>query len=844
MSPSPNTCNLCGLPLRYGKVHAVLAGKSLHFCCMGCRQVFQMILESSDHADPETFRETALFKKCRDMGIVPGSEAELEKALGAPDMPSSAPPGREGPFPEQDSLVQNLKVAHMWCPACAWVIEEGLKRNRGILDARCSFSTDSVRCRYDPVVISPDKIMGFIDGLGYKAAYPDEGAVQKETRKEFVRFGICAFLTMNVMMLSFALYSGFFTELSRETVSRLSWPIFIMAGVVLFYGGYGIYMRKGLSHAGFSMETLITAGAFSAYLYSTYNLLFVGGIHLYYDTASMLITLVLLGKVLEGKARRSVQEDLENLFALRPTKVRIRSEAHPFGRYADARQLLEGDLFLAQEGEIVAADGIVVEGAGSMDESSLTGESVPIAKRSGDPLRAGTRVLHGSFTVRAERVGEDSFFGQMIRIMETALENRTGFEDKTDRALQWFVPIILGLALTTGLVCLAAGLSGSDAMVRAVTVMVISCPCTLGIAMPLARVAGISLAGKHGILGRNFSAFQRAGRVKQFVFDKTGTLTLGQWEIIKVVTFPPFTEKEVLTLAAGLEEDSSHYIATKIKRRASQCNLVPAKLEDILAFKNGVSGRSGNRVVKIGSRAFVSSEWDGSDQARPPTVPEGDLHHSLVYMACNGRPCALLVFGDRIKEGASQTMDRLRRMGYAIALVSGDGVDTTRSVAQKLGIASAHGGLLPQDKAALIAELQREGHVVAMVGDGINDAPALAQADLAISVHSGNPLRTEAADITLMRGDPAQVLDFLGLAKRVSGKIHQNLAFSFSYNLIAIPVAMSGLLSPLIAVSAMLMSSLSVTLNTLLLMKKNKTRWNISKKPNTPANKKMLDIQQ
>ena len=348
-----------------------------------------MLLEAGDQADPASFRETEVFKKCREIGLIPKSEAELERMNG---------PVRDARGEAEDrALSLHLKVGLMWCPACAWVIEETLKRSEGVLEASCNFSTDRALCRYDPILTSPSRVMGLIDSMGYRAAPPDEGPGQREVRGEFIRFGISAFLTVNVMMLSFGLYSGFFTQLSPMTVSRLSWPIFIMASVVLFYGGRRIIRRAwaGVTQAASSMETLITAGSLSAYLYSTYNLLFEGSIHLYYDTASMLITLVLLGKALEGKAKRGVQEGLEALLTLRPTKVRVRSRAFPEGRYVAAERLERGDEFWSGEGEILPADGIVLQGAGATDESTLTGESVPVGKKNGDRLLAGTRILHG-----------------------------------------------------------------------------------------------------------------------------------------------------------------------------------------------------------------------------------------------------------------------------------------------------------------------------------------------------------------------------------------------------------------------------------------------------------------
>ncbi|MFH1487837.1 MAG: heavy metal translocating P-type ATPase [Pseudomonadota bacterium] len=817
MSRSPGICDLCGLPLRHGKVRSDFSGRTFHFCCMGCRQVFQMLLENSESPDPASFRETALFRKCLEMGVIPRTEADLQEKTPCKPLPRQT---------SDNILTLDLRVDQMWCPACAWVIEETLKKTKGVMEANCSFSTDRCRCTYDPVLTSPTQVMGIIAGLGYWAAFPDEEEGKKETFGEFIRFGISAFLTMNVMMLSFGLYSGFFTELSQETVRNLSWPIFVMAGVVLFYGGHRIIQRAwaGFFQAAFGMETLITLGAVSAYVYSTWNLLFVGSIHLYYDTASMLITLVLLGKALEGKAKGEVRRSLETLFSMRPTKVKVCTQTFPGGRYAAVEQLEKGDVFRSEEGEIVAADGLVLEGRGVLDESTLTGESVPVPMKPGDRLRAGTRVIHGAFRVRAEGVGDESTFGGMIRIMEKALGGKTRFEGKTDVALQWFVPVVLALAAGTGLVCLAMGLSLEESIVRAITVMVISCPCTLGVAVPLARVAGISLAGKRGVLVRHFAAFEKAGRIDAFVFDKTGTLTAGQWEILRVIAFPPFDETRAFALAASLERDSDHFIGMKIRMHADEKGIGPEDLKDMRTFKNGISGRMGNREVRIGSRDFVSKAFESAGPLSLEDSEREGSTQSFVYLGFDDRPCAVFVFGDRIKERASETVERLRAMGLRIDLLSGDGEETTRAVGQRVGIREAHGGKMPQDKAAYITGLQKEGHQVAMVGDGINDAPALVQADLSISVHSGSSLNSEASDMTLMRGDPGQIPGFLDLAKSVNRKIHQNLAFSFMYNLVGIPIAMSGLLTPLIAVCAMLMSSLAVTVNTLLLLKNNGKR--------------------
>jgi heavy metal translocating P-type ATPase len=789
-----------------------------------------MLLESSEANDPAAFRETDLFKKCQEIGIIPKTESDLTRfvrsrqsnrpAVNKAESKTTETESEARNLSETDTLSLQLKVSHMWCPACAWVIDETLKRSPGVVDAVCNFSTDRLRCEFDPVQTSPDKITSIIKYLGYEVSISEEEAA-REKKAVFIRFAVSAFLTLNIMMLSFALYSGFFTELSQDAISKLSWPIFLMASVVLFYGGQNIFKKAlaGFASAASSMETLIAVGSFSAFLYSTFNLV-QGSIHLFYDTASILVTLVLLGKILEQGAKKKVREDLETFFSLKPTKVKICTAEYPQGRYVSSEQLKREDIFCIEENEIIPADGIIIDGIGAVDESSLTGEVLPINKKPGHRVRSGTQVIKGMFKVKAQVVGEDSTLGQMIKIMENALGQKTPLEGKTDRILKWFVPFILILALATGVFGIIFGLVLEESIIRSVTVLVISCPCALGVAIPLARVAGISLAGRMGILVRDFGSFELAEKLNTFVFDKTGTITKGRWELLKIISFQDFTQQQILALAAALEKDSDHYIAMEIKKRAKQSRTATVDLNEVRYHENGICGLDGEHRVKIGSRIFLSKEIE--DLGSVPILKDLkiEVEPSLVYMSFGGKICAVFIFGDTVRENALQTVKKLKRLGHALALVSGDGKKTTRALGKLIGIKEAHGEQLPQDKAAFVEDLRKKGHRVAMVGDGINDAPALARADLAIAVHSGSHLGKEVADITLMRGEPDQLLDFLDLAGKTNNKVQQNLACAFIYNLVSIPIAMSGLLTPLVAVCAMLLSSLSVTGNTLLLVKK------------------------
>jgi heavy metal translocating P-type ATPase len=820
------TCDLCGLPLRYGTVNAVFSGDTYAFCCNGCRQVFTILMEATNSANPETFRETDLFKQCQAKGIIPHSEEELMGKLG------DAGSGAEGVHPdpvkpsasvaEGDVLTLKLLISNMWCSACAWVIDQSLKKTPGVVDSACNFSTDRLQVVYDPIKVSPDQIIENIGKLGYRAAEPGVSENTTEQRREFVRFAVSAFLTMNVMMLSFALYTGFFTNFSAENTAKISWPMFVMATAVLVYGGYNFYKKAwaGLHHAAFSMETLIIIGALSAYFYSTFNLL-SGSIHLYYDTAAMLITLVLLGKTLERRAKRKVLVDLENFFALMPTKVRICSPDFPDGRYVAIEQLAPGDRFRVVESEIIPADGHILSGGGTVDESSLTGEPVPVARKPGDFIRSGTRVHQGAFKVAAEKVGDDATLGQMMQIIEKTLLTKLPIEGRTDIILQWFVPIILGLAAATAIICTASGISVEASILRAVTVMVISCPCALGIAIPLARVAGISIAGKKGMLVRDFAAFDMAPRVSTFIFDKTGTITLGNWTLQEIIAMGPHDKDRMLSLAAGLEMNSNHFIAQEIRRHAQKRHIQPAKIDQVQTTENGISGSFEGTILKIGSPGFMGDtladfkkEFDFKRLQKTST-------DSYVFMHIKDRPAAIFVFGDTIRKGAKTTVLKLQQRGLRTQLISGDGNATTRAIAKTIGIQEANGGQTPDDKVAAIKALQNQHHLVAMVGDGINDAPALAQADLSLAVHSGAHLGEEVAAVTLMQAEPEQVIEFLTFADAVNQKIHQNLLFTFAYNIISIPIAMSGLLTPLVAVCAMLLSSISVIGNTLMLVRKH-----------------------
>ncbi len=808
---SDRACDLCGLPLRGGAVESEESGKTWYFCCTGCLHVFRM-LSQTEGLGPEDFKTSELFKKCREMGIIPGSEEDLKETN--PD--SAIPSAKET---DGETLRLSLAVGGMWCPSCAWVIDTSLAGMPGIFQPACRFATDTFQCNYDPVLTSPKEIVQKIEQLGYSAHAADQNADRLEDRREFIRLAVSAFLTMNVMMLSVALYGGFFSDLGVSGIRFLSIPIFLMAAVVFFYGGSKIHSKgwRNLAFGAYGMETLITLGASIVFLYSMWGLL-KGSLHLYFDTSSMLITLVLLGKTLERRAKRSAQKDLANFLSMAPRKARICTEENMTGRYATIEHLQSGDLFRLVEGEIAPADGIVVSGRGTGDESALTGESKPKRKAPGDALVSGTRIASGDLIVRTLHVGDDSTLGQMIHLMETALGEKTPVEAQMDRLLRWFVPGVIFIALATAVVLVASGATIETALLRMITVLVVSCPCALGIAIPLTRSVGIAAAGQKGLLIRDAEAFDRTQNIGSIIFDKTGTITTGNWQLLNINPTPPYSDKEILGLAAGLEKGSSNAAALAILRAAEEKGIPQASVSAIQDTENGRSGTFDGKELRIGSAAFVGE----TAPAVPPAPPSADSNQpaSRVYLSLSGDCIATFAFGDDIQSDADKTIKTIRQQGLRIGLISGDGKQATRKVAETLGISEWWGEMLPGDKLTVVRDWQNTSSTgVAMVGDGVNDAPALAQSDLGIAVKAGSPLGKETAHVTLMRGELAQVIDFLNLAKTVRKKVRQNLILTVLYNTVCIPIAMAGVLSPPLAVCAMLLSSLSVIGNTLLLVR-------------------------
>jgi heavy metal translocating P-type ATPase len=808
-------CALCSLPVGRSGIQDAAGENTLHFCCPGCLAVFR-ILSNRPEGAPDNFRHTELYQACVASGIIPGNagpglEGETDALKGVQDSLSS-------PSGTYDNLAEemNLRIEGMWCPSCAWVIEALLGKMSGVLDARVFFLSDLATIRYLPHRTSTQKILSAISGLGYHAAtWEDRAEPSREKKRLFLRLGISSILTVNIMMISFALYAGFFQELGADAVRYFSYPLWILATPVVFYGGFPILKRAwaGLRSLSFSMDTLIAAGALSAYLYSVV-MMTEASLHLYFDTSAMLVTLVLLGRYIEKEAREKASRGIPELCNAAAGKVRLFEEGSETWR--SAAKITPGDKFLVLGGERVPVDGTIISGRANVDESILTGESRPVGKSPGDEVLAGSLALDGQLLLRATRTAAESSLGQIAALVHRALNHKAPAELLADRVVLWLAPIILLLAAATVTCLRLQGVALDQALLRGLTVLVITCPCALGIATPLAKVAAIGMARTMGMAIQNAEVFEKARGLDTLLFDKTGTITEGKFLLTEVFS-GPIAKTEALQRVASIEALSDHFLAREIARSARDLCLELEEIIDFEAFAGlGVRGRIRSGEVWVGNRRFMENQG----LALTPSVNESanlieTTGMTVVFFGWDHEVMGFFTFGDPLREEARHVVAELQAKGFELWLVSGDSLATTQSIAQESGIPNFLGQALPQDKMELVRKLQERGRRVGMVGDGLNDALALALADTGIAFGSTANLIPDASDLTILQKDLNKIPEIFRLSTLTTKVIGENLFFAFLYNLVGIPLAVGGILNPLIAVFAMFASSLTVIGNTL-----------------------------
>ncbi len=718
------------------------------------------------------------------------------------------------------ALDLDLAISGMTCAACATRLEKVLNRVQGV-SATVNFATEHAHLALQPGAASLDEVIGAVERAGFGAQESGlAGREQEKARKaadfraELRRFWISVALTLPLLAQMPAMFSGDWGGGHHDLIPR--WLQLALATPVQFWVGARFYRGawSALRGGGANMDVLVALGTSMAYLYSlVVTLAGMAHAHVYFEASASVITLILMGKLLEARAKARTSAAIEALLSLAPKVARVEKDGQVIEVPVDSLKV--GDRFLLRPGDAVPVDGVIESGESGVDEAMLTGESLPVEKRSGDKVFAATVNGAGVLRCRATGVGRQTLLAGIVRMVEAAQGSKAPVQRLADRISAVFVPVVVAIALVTFLGWWLWAGDFAQALINAVAVLVIACPCALGLATPTAVMVGTGQGARAGILVKNAEALELAERVEVLAVDKTGTLTEGKPRVQTVVPLSGFAEGEVLRLAAALEATSAHPVAAAVVAHAAVAGPLPAAQDVQAVAGKGVRGRVEGRAVALGSPAFLAEEGCVFDAETVSKLASAG--QSLVAVGVDGQAAGLIGVADSLRPDSPAVVARLRAAGVRVVMLTGDHPATAAAIAAAAGITDFDAGVLPGDKAAAVAALRKEGARVGMAGDGINDAPALAAADVSFAMGSGSDVAVEAADITLVKGSLAGVVDAIGLSRATLAKIRQNLFFAFIYNVLGIPLAALGYLNPVIAGAAMALSSVSVVSNSLLL---------------------------
>jgi Cu+-exporting ATPase len=724
-----------------------------------------------------------------------------------------------------------LQLSGMTCAACANRIEKGLNRLSGVSKATVNFALESAHVQYYPSETTPQSLIEKIQQLGYEAKVKQDQVSetdhQDETARQKRRLIISAILSLPLLWAM----AGHFSFTSFIWVPKLflnpwfqlalTFPIQFIIGRHFFIGAY-----KALRNGSANMDVLVALGTSAAFFYSLYLTLTTPPIHydhmvdLYYETSAVLITLILLGKWLETRAKNRTSQAITKLMNLKAKTAIVLREKEEVEISVD--EVRVGDHLLIKPGEKVPTDGIIIEGKSTIDESMITGESLPVSKQSGDTVIGGTVNKHGRLIIEATKVGKETALSQIIRIVEEAQGSKAPIQRVADRIAGIFVPIVVGIALVTFLIWYLIANPGqfSTALENMIAVLVIACPCALGLATPTSIMAGSGRAAELGILFKGGEHLETTQQIDTVVLDKTGTITHGKPQLTDVILESDMEESLLLSLVGAVERNSEHPLAEAIVEGIRQKGVYLPDSQEFQAIPGyGVQGKVHEMELLIGTRRLMQKYNIPIEQIEDKLQTLEKAGKTAMLVAVDQNLSAILAVADTVKESSKQAIQHLQSLGIHVVMMTGDNKRTAQTIAQQVGIDHVLAEVLPEDKANEVKKLQQQGRKVAMVGDGINDAPALVTADIGMAVGTGTDIAIESADITLMRGDLRSIAEAIYLSKQTMGNIKQNLFWALAYNSIGIPIAAMGFLAPWLAGAAMALSSVSVVLNALRLQK-------------------------
>ncbi len=748
-----------------------------------------------------------------------------------------------------------LPITGMTCANCVATIERNVRKLPGVGIAQVNLANERLTISYDKGLLTHDQIVARVRKAGYDVPTVANGealedveakARTAEIAHQWKRLIVGAIFTIPLLGLSMARDWGWLgTWGTQPWVNFLFWGL---ATPVQFYVGWGYYvgayraLRAGIPN----MDVLVALGSSVAYFYSVVvtiglllaatpaNAMSMSGevAPVYFETAAVIITLIVLGKLLEVRAKGSTSQAIKKLIGMRPKTARVITD----GVETDIpiEQVVVGDIVLVRPGEKLPVDAVITEGQTSIDQSMITGESLPVSRSVGDEVIGATLNKQGMIKMRTTRVGRDTALAQIIRLVEQAQGSQAPIQRLADRVAAVFVPAVIVIATATFFLWMLGGATVSASLIRTVAVLVIACPCAMGLATPTAIIVGIGKATEYGILFKNSAALERALKINAVVLDKTGTITRGEPAVTEVLTSKTWTgnRDQLLHLAASAERGSEHPLGTAVVKAAQSAGLAlsdPHNFEAVTGY--GLRATVDTKTVLIGNQQFMLHEHVALNSLEPEATRLQNEAKTTLWLALDGQAIGVLAVADTIKAGAIDAIRELHALGLRVIMITGDNVATANAIASEVGIDRVLAGVLPGDKASTVKDLQAEGLVVAMVGDGINDAPALAQADVGMAIGTGTDVAIEAADITLMSGDLRGIARAIRLSQATMNIIRQNLGWAFGYNVARIPIAAGRLatvswapdmlrqLNPMLAAFAMAFSSVSVVSNSLRLRK-------------------------